>query len=70
MFLVIDSLYGDPFGSHATREEAFAAIDGMVGDAIAEPGEFSVIEYRDGRPVGRPFPAPSELAYQAAEAAR
>jgi len=51
----------------AIRKERFAIIDGMVRDGIAEPGEFSVIE-RDGegRAVGRPFPAPSELAAAAA----
>lgn len=52
---------GDPGRPHATRDECFAIIDGMVRDGIAEVGEFSVIEIDDesGRQVGPPMPAPS-----------
>ena len=64
VFVIIDSVHGDPGGRYETRDEAFAVIDGMVHDGIAEPGEFSVVE-RDaqGRVVGEPFGAPSELAH-------
>jgi hypothetical protein len=62
-FLIIDS-HGSPGAPHATREECFEIIDGMVRDGIAEPGEFWVVEHDEhGRVVGEPFPAPSGLEY-------
>jgi hypothetical protein len=61
-FFIIDSIHGDPGSPHATREECFEIIDGMVRDGIAEPGQFSVIELdENGDVVGEPFGAPSEL---------
>jgi hypothetical protein len=70
-FFVIDSVHGDPGSPHATREECFAIIDGMVRDGIAQPGEFSVIELDDqGDVLGEPFAAPSELEQPRASAAQ
>lgn len=61
-FFIIDSVHGDPGSPHATREECFEIIDGMVRDGIAEPGQFSVIELdENGEVVGEPFGAPSEF---------
>jgi hypothetical protein len=58
-FFIING-HGDPGMPHATREECFEIVDGMVRDGIAEPGEFWVIEHDDrGHVVGEPFPAPS-----------
>jgi hypothetical protein len=54
--------HGDPGTPHARREECLEIIDGMVGDGIAEPGEFWVIEHDNrGRVIGEPFSAPSGL---------
>ena len=63
VFSIINS-HGDPGMPHATREECFEIIDGMVRDGIAAPGEFWVVEHDDhGRVVGEPFPAPSGLDF-------
>jgi hypothetical protein len=62
-FLIINR-HGDPGSPHATREECFEIIDGMVRDGIAQPGEFWVVEHDEqGRVVGEPFPAPSGLEF-------
>ena len=58
-FFIIDSI---PGVRYETREEAFAVIDDMVRDGIAEPAEFSVVERdQNGDIVGEPFGTPSEF---------
>jgi hypothetical protein len=62
-FLIIDS-HGSPGTPYETREECFEIIDSMVRHAIAQPGEFWVVEHdQHGRVVGEPFPAPSGLDF-------
>jgi len=59
---LIINRHGDPGSPHATREECFDIIDGMVRDQLAEALEFWVVEHDElGRIVGRPFPTPNDL---------
>lgn len=65
MFVIVDSVHGEPGGRYETEGEAVAVVEGMVADGLAEPGQFSVLE-RDGAgrvvrwvltPEDRPQPA-------------
>ena len=62
-FLIINR-HGDPGSPHATREECFEIIDGMVHDGIAEQCEFWVVERGEhGGVIGEPFSRSSELEH-------
>jgi DNA-binding NarL/FixJ family response regulator len=59
-FVIVHSVYGEPGGRYASRDEALAVIDGMVRDGIAEPAEFAVVEVdMDGEVIGKPFQSPT-----------
>jgi hypothetical protein len=52
MFIVQESVHADSVSRHATREEAVAAIDEMIREGLAEPGDFNIREIDgDGRTV-------------------
>lgn len=58
MFIVQESIHADHVSRHETREEAIAAIDEMIREGLAEPGEFNVREIDRGGRTVRVFPAP------------
>jgi hypothetical protein len=49
MFIVQSAAHAEPGSHHATLEEAIAAIEEMIREGLAEPGEFSVREIDDER---------------------
>jgi len=66
MFIVQESIHADRVSRHETREEAIEAVEEMIREGLAEPGEFNVREIdADGRTV-RVFPVtPRESASDA-----
>lgn len=52
MFVVQTAIHADRGSRHETAEEALAAIENMIREGVAEPGEFNVRQVdRDGRTV-------------------
>ncbi len=49
MFIVQTAVHAEPGSHHATLEEAVVAIEEMIREGVAEPGEFSVREIDDER---------------------
>lgn len=47
MFIVQESTHADHVSRHGTREEAIAAIEEMLREGLAEPGEFNIREIDD-----------------------
>ena len=61
-FIVQESIHEDPVSRHERREDAIAAIEEMIRDGLAEPGEFNIREIDDvGSTVGV-FSLPGEAA--------
>ena len=44
VFVVQESIHADHVSRHETREEAVAAIEEMIREGLAEPGEFNIRE--------------------------
>jgi ATP/maltotriose-dependent transcriptional regulator MalT len=44
MFIVQESVHADRVSRHETRAEAIAAIEEMIRDGLAEPGDFNIRE--------------------------
>jgi hypothetical protein len=44
MFIVQESIPADHVSRHNTREEAIAAIEELIREGLAEPGEFNIRE--------------------------
>jgi hypothetical protein len=44
VFVVQESIHADHVSRHETREEAVAAIEEMIRNGAAEPGEFNIRE--------------------------
>ena len=61
-FVVQESIHADWVSRHDTREQAIAAIDEMLRDGLAEPGEFNVREIDDRGETVRVFGVPDAAA--------
>lgn len=46
-FIVQESIHADSVSRHETRTEAIAAIEEMIREGLAEPGEFNIREIDD-----------------------
>jgi len=46
-FIVQQSTHADWVSRHETREDAIAAIEEMIREGVAEPGEFNIREIDD-----------------------
>jgi hypothetical protein len=46
-FIVQESTHADHVSRHRTRDEAVAAIEEMLREGLAEPGEFNIREIDD-----------------------
>ena len=57
-FIVQESIHADWVSRHETREDAIAAIEEMIREGLAEPGEFNVREIDDGGETVRVFGVP------------
>lgn len=57
-FIVQESIHADRVSRHETREEAIAAIQEMLRNGLAEPGEFNIREIDDGGQTVRVFGVP------------
>jgi hypothetical protein len=56
MFIVQNAAHADPGSHHETREDALAAIEQLLREGLAQPGEFNVVELdQHGDVVGEPF---------------
>jgi hypothetical protein len=56
MFIVQNATHADPGSHHETRDEALAAIEELLREGLAEPGECNVVELdQHGDVVGEPF---------------
>jgi hypothetical protein len=52
-FIIQESIHADWVSRHDTREEAIAAVEEMVREGLAQPGEFNIRELDDrGETVG------------------
>jgi hypothetical protein len=47
VFVVQESIHADWLSRHETREDAIAAIEEMIREGLAEPGEFNIREVDD-----------------------
>lgn len=62
MFIVQESTHADRVSRHGTREEAIAAIEEMLREGLAEPGEFNIREIDDRGETVRVFGVPDAAA--------
>jgi hypothetical protein len=46
-FIVQESIHADHVSRHSSRDEAVAAIEEMLREGLAEPGEFNIREIDD-----------------------
>lgn len=46
-FIVQESIHADWVSRHDTREDAIAAIEEMIREGLAQPGEFNIREIDD-----------------------
>jgi hypothetical protein len=61
-FIVQESIHADSVSRHKTREDAIAAIEEMLREGLAEPGEFNIREIDDGGETVRVFGLPDATA--------
>ena len=57
-FIVQESIHADWVSRHQTRKDAIAAIEEMVREGVAEPGEFNIREIDDRGETVRVFGVP------------
>ena len=57
-YIVQESIHADWVSRHQTREDALAAIEEMIREGVAEPGEFNVREINDSGETVRVFGVP------------
>jgi len=52
-FIVQESIHADWVSRHDTREDAIAAVEELIQEGLAEPGDFNIREIDDeGKTVG------------------
>lgn len=61
-FIVQESIHADWVSRHETREEAIAAIEEMIREGLAQPGEFNIREIDDRGETVRVFGVPDTAA--------
>jgi hypothetical protein len=61
-FIVQESIHADWVSRHETREDAIAAIEEMIREGLAEPGEFNIREIDDAGKTVRVFSVPDSAA--------
>jgi hypothetical protein len=69
MFIVQQSIHADHVSRHETPEEAIAAIEEMIREALAEPGEFNIREIDSAGKTIRVFSVPDAAAPSRTEVA-
>jgi hypothetical protein len=57
-FVVQESIHADSVSRHETRQEAIAAIEEMIREELAEPGEFNIREIDNAGETVRVFGLP------------
>ena len=57
-FIVQESIHADWVSRHQTREDAIVAIEEMIREGVAEPGEFNIREIDDRGETVRVFGVP------------
>lgn len=62
VFIVQESIHADHLSRHETRDEAIAAIEEMIQEGLAEPGEFNIREIDTAGSTVRVFPAAGSAA--------
>ncbi len=61
-YIVQESIHADWVSRHQTREDAIAAIEEMIREGVAEPGEFNIREIDDDGETVRVFGVPEGAA--------
>ena len=61
-FIVQESIHADWVSRHQTRDDAIAAIEEMIRERVAEPGEFNIREIDDSGETVRVFGVPDATA--------
>jgi len=61
-FIVQESIHADWVSRHQTREDAIVAIEEMIREGVAEPGEFNIREIDDRGETVRVFGMPDAAA--------
>lgn len=61
-YIVQESIHADWVSRHQTREDAIAAIEEMIREGVAEPGEFNIREIDDSGETVRVFGVPDAAA--------
>ncbi len=61
-FIVQESIHADWVSRHQTREDAIVAIEEMIREGVAEPGEFNIREIDDRGETVRVFGVPDAAA--------
>ena len=61
-FIVQESIHADPVSRHERREDAIAAIEELIREGLAEPGEFNIREIDDRGEIVRVFGVPDTAA--------
>ena len=57
-YIVQESIHADWVSRHQTREDAIMAIEEMIREGVAEPGEFNIRETDDRGETVRVFGVP------------
>ena len=61
-YIVQESIHADWVSRHQRREDAIAAIEEMIREGVAEPGEFNIREIDDRGETVRVFGVPDATA--------
>lgn len=61
-YIVQESIHADWVSRHQTRRDGIAAIEEMIREGVAEPGEFNIREIDDRGETVRVFRVPDAAA--------
>lgn len=61
-YIVQETIHADWVSRHQTRDDAIAAIEEMIREGVAEPGEFNIREIDDSGETVRVFGVPDATA--------
>ncbi|MCP9486368.1 MAG: hypothetical protein MSC30_10945 [Gaiellaceae bacterium MAG52_C11] len=61
-FIVQESIHADSVSRHETRAEAIAAIEELIHEGLAQPGEFNIREIDDRGEIVGVFGVPEAAA--------